>query len=407
MRVWAGPDATRLVFDINSAVEHSVFVLKQPDRVVIDMKQSRFAETTTNPDLSSSLISGIRSAARNQSDLRVVLDLKAPVNPVSFVLEPAQGYGHRLVLDLKQNNSMPATSVVHAPDLFAGDKARPVIIAIDAGHGGEDPGAIGQRGTHEKVVVLQIARKLQQLIQGERGMKAVMIRNGDYYVSLRERTNKASELEADLFVSVHADAVRNGDASGASVYVLSQEGASSEAASLLAANENRADLIGGVFDEKDDMLVSVLLDLTQNATLVASSEVADKVLSEIGRVNTVHKPEVEQAGFVVLKSPKIPSILIETGFISNRKEEQQLKSSQFQARVANAVFRGVRSYFRKNPPPGTVLAQDRHQYQIKSGDTLGAIAKRYRVSLAALRSRNRLNDDTLQVGQILRIPSLN
>lgn len=411
--MWSSPDSTRLVFDTNAPLDHSVLVLRNPDRVVIDLKNTRAEQLQENLDFSQSHILRIRSAPRDDSDLRVVLDMKVPVNPKSFVLNPTQGYGHRLVLDLDQIQTQDSMPVVKTVQSTIGTDSRPVVIAIDAGHGGEDPGAIGPHGTHEKLVVLQIARKLQSLVQQETGMSAVMIRDGDYYVSLRGRMQKARALKADLFVSIHADAVRNGHARGASVYVLSEKGASSEAARWLAASQNDSDLIGGVsLDDKDDLLASVLLDLSQNATIAASTDVADKILSEIRHVGKLHKMDVERAAFMVLKSPDIPSILVETGFISNRKEEGFLRDGNFQTRIARALLKGIRKYFKDNPPPGTLLALNNShapspvEYQIKQGDTLASIAREYSVSLPNLRSLNRLSSDVLRVGQILRIPSL-
>ena len=340
-------------------------------------------------------------------DLRVVLDMKTAVNPKSFMLKPTEGYGNRLVLDLDQAKVAVAKPIRPIKSNAPGHLARPVIVAIDAGHGGEDPGAIGPRGTREKDVVLQISHKLQRLIEQQWGMTPIMIRDGDYYVSLRGRMKKARQYKADLFVSIHADAVRNGHAHGASVFVLSQKGASSEAARWLAASQNNSDLIGGVsLDDKDDLLASVLLDLSQNATLAASIDVAQKVLSQFRHVGSLHKDDVEHAGFVVLKSPDVPSILVETGFISNRREESRLSNNNYQGRIARAVFEGVRRYFRQNPPPGSLLANARDEYRIRHGDTLAALAQRFQVSQLSLKSLNQLSSDVLQVGQVLRIPAL-
>ena len=418
MRMWSSPESTRVVFDINAPVEHSILTLSNPSRIVIDMKNTRLSNDAGKLNFRNSHIRNIRTATRNRSDLRVVLDMKTAVNPKSFVLPPTQGYGHRLVVDLEQSNHRPKSRTVQTVKQHTGPKARPVVIAIDAGHGGEDPGAIGKGGTHEKDVVLQISRKLRDLIRKEEGMTPVMIRGGDYYVSLRGRMKKAREAKADLFISIHADAVRSGKARGASVYILSQSGASSEAAHWLAASQNESDLIGGVsLDDKDDMLASVLLDLSQNATLAASTNVAKNVLKEIKHVGKIHKRHVGKAGFMVLKSPDIPSILVETGFISNRKEEQRLRDKKFQANIARAVLKGVRKYFRQNPPPGTLLALNSQpkpssvtassRYKIKRGDTLASIAKRFQVSLPSLRSMNRLRSDVLRVGQVLRVPAVN
>jgi N-acetylmuramoyl-L-alanine amidase len=282
-----------------------------------------------------------------------------------------------------------------------------VIIAIDAGHGGDDPGASGRRGTREKHVVLAIARQLERLIKKEPGMRPVMIRNGDYYLGLRKRMQKARAMQADLFISIHADAFRNGRASGSSVYVLSQNGATSEAAQWLAKSENSSDLIGGVsLDDKDDLLRSVLLDLSQNATIAASLDVGSSVLKELGGVGKLHKKRVEQAGFAVLKSPDIPSILVETGYISNKREERNLRDKGYQRKLAVAMLKGVRRYFSQNAPPGTRLAMADQKHVIRRGETLSGIAQQYSVTQLALRSINSLRNSRLKIGQVLRIPVL-
>ena len=405
VRLWSGPDGTRLVFDLSDAVDHKVFTLHRPDRVVIDLRDTRAPGGISGLDLSDSLISRVRSAARNGRDLRVVLDLKGKARPKSFLLKPTQQYGHRLVIDLQDGRVEPVTKVTRDISQADRGKVRDLIVAIDAGHGGEDPGALGSRGTQEKRVVLAVARHLEKLIRNERGMKPVMIRSGDYYVSLRKRMEKARDLRADLFVSIHADAFQDRRARGASVYVLSQQGASSEAARWLAESENNADLIGGVsLDGKDDLLASVLLDLSQNATIAASLDVGGEVLKELQGVGSVHKHHVEQAGFVVLKSPDIPSILVETGFISNPREERNLRDDRYQEKLAQAMLKGVRAYFTQNPLPGTVLAASERRHIIRSGETLSGIARQYQVSQVDLRSANGIDDDVLTIGQTLRIP---
>ena len=330
----------------------------------------------------------------------MVLDLKQAAIHQSFQLEPNQYYGHRLVIDL-HGGKAGAT-----PAKPAGGLARPrdVIIAIDAGHGGEDPGAIGPGGTYEKDVVLQISKTLARAINRERGMRAVLIREGDYYMSLRKRILSARRHKADLFLSIHADAFPNRKVQGASVYTLSRRGASSEAARWLAERENAADLVGGVsLDDKDDVLASVLLDLSQTASLEASIDVADRVLKGLQRVGKVHKKSVQSAGFAVLKSPDIPSILIETAFISNPSEEKKLLSHKHRGKLAGAIVAGLRGYFRDFAPPGALLAARRHT--IARGETLSAIAKRYRVSPSALKAYNALRGDRIQAGQTISIPA--
>ncbi|KPJ95927.1 MAG: hypothetical protein AMJ53_01790 [Gammaproteobacteria bacterium SG8_11] len=409
IRMWSSPEGTRLVFDISAPMEHQVFILDDPDRIVVDFKNTSFTSAFPNLDFSGSHLLGIRSAKRNQFDLRVVLDTKKPLKPKSFLLKPMGDYGHRLVLDLDELQPSPVQTPKKSLETL-NNSLRPIIVAIDAGHGGEDPGAIGKHKTREKDVVLAIAKRLYDLLEDEQGIQPVLIREGDYYVSLRGRIRKARTHKADLFISVHADAAKNRRANGASVFVLSQKGASSEAARWLATTQNNSDLIGGVsLDDKDDLLASVLLDLSQNATIAASTDVGDSILRQMGMVSNLHKGMVERAGFVVLKSPDIPSILVETGFISNVKEERNLKKKAHQDNIARAMLAGVTSYFRQNPPEGTLyamLAQQRADINhiIREGETISTIAQKYNVSLALLRQINRLNSDLVFPGQILRIP---
>ena len=409
VRMWSSPDGTRVVFDVNNKVDHHVFVLKNPDRVVIDLEGARFSRPLTSLDYSKSLVKGIRTGTHQQKNLRVVLDMKARVVPKSFLLNPTKQYGYRLVVDLESTTTSTATAAPVKKPVYSSPvprRGRDIVVAIDAGHGGEDPGAIGRRGTREKVVALSIAKKLEKLLRKEQGIKPVLIRTGDYYISLRGRIRKARKYKADMFVSIHADAFRNERARGASVFVLSQRGASSEAARWLAASENNADLIGGVsLDDKDGLLASVLLDLSQNATLAASMDVGDRILGELKRVGNVHKGQVEHAGFVVLKSPDVPSILVETGFISNRQEENQLRSQRHQQRIAKALLKGIKRYFHDNPPEGTVLAmRSNRQHLVAEGDTLSSIARQYRITPRHLRSANGLSNDKIKAGHTLVIP---
>lgn len=403
VRMWPAPDNTRLVFDVSAPIEHKLFTLENPERIVIDLKGTRLLKPVMGLDYSDSLLSGIRTAARNGGDLRVVLDLKTKVRPKSFVLRPNQAYGHRLVIDLHERDESKAPVLTQVKHMSEG--ARDVVIAIDAGHGGDDPGASGPHNVHEKDVVLAIARELKKMVDKQAGMRAVMIRDGDYFIGLKRRMEKAREARADLLVSIHADAFRDSRANGSSVYVLSRDGASSEQARLLAEKENASDLIGGVsLDDKDGLLASVLLDLSQTATLEASAQVAEGVLRGIKKVNRLHKRKVEKAGFKVLKAPDVPSILVETAFISNPKEARKLRSSRHQRAMAGAIMEGVRDYFHKNPPPDTVLARRTQTHTIARGETLSAIARQYSVSLNSLRSLNGLKGDRVQIGEVLRIP---
>lgn len=403
IRLWAAPDNTRIVFDIDGPVEHRLFPLRSPDRIVVDLSDSRLTTEVPIPDKDSLLLKGMRHAVRNGDDLRVVFDLAGPVRPKSFLLKPNEKYGHRLVIDLHDAQAKTASSKTVATKSELDRGPREVVIAIDAGHGGEDPGAIGRRGTREKDVVLQIARRLERLVKREYGMRPVMIRKGDYFIRLKDRYRQAREAKADLLISLHADGFHDRRARGSSVYVLSKRGATTAAAGFLAEQENASDRIGGVsLEDKDDLLKTVLLDLSQAATTEDSLEVAGHVHRNLGRINRMHSRRVQQAGFVVLKSPDVPSILVETAFITNPTEERNLRSSRHQQKVAEAIMKGVRAYFTRNPPGGTLLASSKHV--IRRGDTLSAIARRYRVSMKSLRRVNNLRGDLLIIGSVLRIP---
>jgi N-acetylmuramoyl-L-alanine amidase len=354
VRLWAGPDSTRVVLDLSGSAAHSLQVLKNPDRVVLDVEGARLAGAARVAPAGVGAVKQVRMARRPSGELRIVLDLARPIQAKSFLAAPNDHYGYRLVIDLGVSAGVDTpVKVEHAPP-----DARDLIIAIDAGHGGEDPGAIGKFGTREKDVVLAIARELALKINGETGMKAVLTRNGDYFVPLRDRMRRARAQSADLFVSIHADSIRDRRVDGSSVYILSQRGATDEASRWLAERENASDLIGGVsLDDKDDVLASVLLDLSQSASLSASQVAAERVLHQLNRVGEVRKPQVQQARFMVLKSPDIPSMLVETAYISNPQEELRLRGQPHQAKLAAAIHQGVHDYFYANPPAGTRVAQ--------------------------------------------------
>jgi N-acetylmuramoyl-L-alanine amidase len=394
-RVWPAAEYTRVTFESPSAIEHKLFALDNPDRLVLDLENvevttalTGLAERVGDKD---PYVKSVRVGRFKPGTVRLVFDLKAQVKPQIFTLSPVGDYGHRLVLDLYplvppdpliafldryQNSRELATDerppargdgaarvepeAAQAPPRVAASQARApstrlIRIAIDAGHGGEDPGARGPSGTQEKDVTLAIARKLKERIDREPNMRAVLIRDGDYYVPLNVRVQKARRINADLFVSIHADAFVKPHARGSSVFALSERGATSAAARWLAKRENEADLIGGVnLDVKEPYLKQTLLDLSQTATINDSLKLGKAVLSELGEINTLHKVSVEQAGFAVLKAPDIPSILVETAFISNPAEEGKLRSDSYQHRMAEALVQGMKRYFAKNPP----LARD-------------------------------------------------
>lgn len=359
VRLWAGPDTTRVVVDLSGNAQHTLQVLHNPERVVLDVPGARLAKALRTVTSGSGAVKRVRMSHSPSGNLRVVLDLSRPIQAKSFVTPPNAHYGYRLVVDLGGGGAAAAPRVdkpvkaKHAPS-----DARDLIIAVDAGHGGEDPGAIGKNGTREKDVVLAIARDLAAKVNAEPGMKAVLTRGGDYFVPLRDRMRRARVQQADLFVSIHADSIRDRSIDGSSVYILSQRGATDEASRWLAERENASDLIGGVsLDDKDNVLASVLLDLSQSASLNASQEAAERVLRQLTQAGEVRKHEVQQARFVVLKSPDIPSMLVETAYISNPQEELRLRTLAHQARLAAAIHQGVHDYFYANPPMGTRVAQ--------------------------------------------------
>mgnify|MGYP001815183758 FL=1 len=403
-RVWTDPDKTRAVLDLDTRPEYKLFTLDSPPRVVIDLKKSDLETKLKLAEKHAGIIDGVRHGSPSKDTLRIVLDLESKADIKSFLLDPVGQYGYRLVVDLfpeGKNRTVKQMADVQKID-------RDIVVAIDAGHGGEDPGAIGKSRTREKDVVLAIARELKKSIDARPGMKGVLTRNGDYFIPLRDRYEKARSYRADLFVSIHADAFRKRSVSGSSVFVLSRKGASSEQARLLAASENSADLVGGVkLADKDDMLASVLLDLSQSATMEASHAVADSVFASLNGIGKTHKNRVEHANFMVLKSPDVPSILVETAFISNPSEEKRLKDPAWQRKIARTIASGVQDYFYLSPPPGTWIASHRQpvKYKVVRGDTLGEIANRYRVSLYSLRRANDLRSDTLQIGAELLIPT--
>lgn len=338
-------DHTRVVFDLSGRIEHDLFTLSSPNRVVIDLKNVRKSAALVSDEHETTLLKGIRSSVRDANNLRVVLDLKNKVRPRSFMLQPDDQSGHRLVIDMHATQLSPTP--VKTSQQQRSQKKKEIVIAIDPGHGGRDPGAIGKKGTREKDVTLAVAKKLKNVISRTPGFRAVLTREGDQFVVLRKRVEKARKHQADLFVSLHADAFKSPRVEGASVYALSLNGASSEAARWIAKKENASDLIGGIsLDDKDDLIASVLLDLSQTATIQDSLELGSDVLKHLGKVGKLNKNQVQQAGFAVLKAPDMPSILIETAFISNPKEERRLRSSKHQHKLAKAIFSGIKTHMK-------------------------------------------------------------
>jgi N-acetylmuramoyl-L-alanine amidase len=442
VRIWGGPDNTRVIFELSAPVDYRLFQLSKPDRVVLDLDKGAFGKGV-GAKPGKGVVKDMR-IGHFQGKARIVLDLDGPAHPKSFLLTPAGQYGYRLVVDLGTPSGKTSQIVRTIDDDMAHGKPRPVVIAVDAGHGGDDPGARGQGGTLEKNVTLEVAKDLAKLIDAQPGMHAVLTRKGDYFVPLEKRFQIAREHKADLFVSVHANSCPDYcDARGASVWVLSTHGKQSEAGRWLAKSENASDLIGGVsLDDKSHMLASVLLDLSQGASMHAAHEVGGDVLTALGKIGPLYRDTVQGANFVVLRSPDVPSILVETAFISNRKDERRLGSSKDRQQLAEAVLTGVQRYFETTPPPGTWFAEQRNQrlhliaraatrpptptlvastekvaradadaqdsHKVARGETLSGIAQQYGVSMSALRSANASKIQTgggIQVGQVLLIPS--
>lgn len=462
VRLWRAPDHARVVLDLNASVDYKIFALDNPHRLVVDVRKTKMMASIAQLDTQKTPIRRLRTAVRNKNDLRLVFDLHEAVKPHSFLLKPNKDKPHRLVLDfysIKKNTEKTTkhfTQETAKTTTSSGNVTkrvpRDILIVVDAGHGGEDPGAIGPKKLKEKVVVLDIAKKLAALINARKGYKAVLTRDGDYFIPLRQRRDKARELRADLFISIHADAFTVPQANGASVFALSQRGATSETARFLAKQENEADLIGGVgdvsLDDKDEVLRGVLVDLSMTATVGSSLEVGKYVLGEMGGIARLHKKQVEQAGFLVLKSPDVPSILVETGFISNPKEAKLLAASSYRKKMATVIFDGVQKYFSRKPPTGSYVAWKKAGgkesdlwlassasnssasgnkknttapalsfnpalgspsassdvvHTVRSGDSLSTVAEKYRVSMGKIKNLNSLKSNTIKIGQKLII----
>jgi len=368
-RLWRSDDKLRLVFDLSGPVQYKTFSLSAPERLIIDLSGANLSGDFSQLALSNTVIRSIRSGPFGQGDTRIVLDLSGPVQLASFLLPPQDGQGHRLVLDLR---TAAPLQMAAAPEATV-DKAhskRDIIVVVDPGHGGKDPGAIGAKGEREKDVVLSIAQLLAKRLKREKGFDVKLVRNDDFFVPLRKRVEIARKHNADMFISVHADAAPRLTASGASVYCLSEGGATSATARFMAQRENGADLLGATsllnLKDKDPMLAGVILDMSMNATLAASLQLGSTVLGSLAGITTLHQKRVEQAGFAVLKSPDVPSILVETGFISNARDSQRLVTARYQQAVADGLFEGLQRYFQKNPPVNSYVAWQQEQKKIQA-----------------------------------------
>ena len=432
LRLWQAPDNTRLVFDLSGPIEHRLSTLKDPERIVIEMDNARLQDGLAPLDVSHSYIAAVRAVEPADGKLRITLELRRPVQEKSFVLKPYGQYGHRLVIDLNDEvvaRALPDPEPRAAPPAREVLAPRDLVVAIDAGHGGEDPGAIGRRyRTREKDVVLAIARELYKLVAAEPGMKPVMIRDGDYFIPLKKRTRKARDNGADVFISIHADAVRGSQARGSSVYALSSRGASSTLAKLLADDENASDWTGGVsLDDLEPDVTRVLGDMALDATIGDSLVLGHDMLGSMRTVGPLHSTRPGQAGFMVLKST-IPSVLIETAFISNPEEERKLRDRNFQQRMAKSIFSGlkrssprlvarrgagnvaVRATAPAHAPVSstqsaqTVPTSGAREHVVKAGETLSAIARLYDIHVDALRFLNGIQGSDLAVGTKLLVP---
>ena len=403
IRLWPAPENTRVVFDLKDVPEYTYFTLTNPQRLVIDFKESKNTVSLTNLVDGDKRINKIRlSRAKDKSTTRVVLDLSQEFQLNVFPLAPAGQYGNRLIVDINDKAGSEVEKVEPA-------KLRDIIIGIDAGHGGEDPGSIGNRGTYEKQVTLAISKQLQSLINQEKGMKAVMIRTGDYYVDLDRRTELARTNQVDFLVSIHADAFSTPQPSGASVWVVSNSRAESELSRWLDNRQLNSELLGGgggvIKNTNDDNLALALADMSREHSLDVSIGVSKNVLAQLDKITKLHKSTTQYKSLAVLKASDIPSILVETGFISNHAEENRLISSAHQAKLANAIHSGIKSYFLEHPLADSYFASIGFlKHKVSNGESLSVLAKRYNVSIDELKNFNNLNSNMVRIGQTLKIP---
>jgi len=416
VRVWPSPDSTRVVFDLTDKPDFSYFMLKNPLRLVVDLEHTNKIKDLPSIPKKHQIVSKLRySKAKNSKGVRFVFELTGAVKPVLFALAPTGPYKNRLVVDLydKEQAKPVAQSSNTAVKKRELSKQRDIVIAIDAGHGGEDPGSIGPSGTYEKTITLQIAKRLERMIDAEKGMISRMVRRGDYFVNLNTRTSRAREKKADFFVSIHADAFTSPQPSGASVWVLSLRRANSEIGKWLEDKEKHSELLGGAAGvikntASEKYLAQALLDMSMDHSMKTGFSVAEEVMDELKKVAKMHKKRPQAASFGVLKSPDIPSILVETGFISNPREERLLKTADYQERLAKAIFTSLKNYYLKNPPDDSLFASLKSQHptthKVRPGESLSLLASRYGVSVNKLKRANKLKSNTLFIGQELDIP---
>lgn len=402
IRVWPAPENTRIVFDVKQKPDYKYFTLANPERLVIDFNNTKNSVALKKLAANDPRVKRFRSSY-SKGKTRLVLELAKSYQLTVFPLSPAGQYGNRLVIDLyDKNRSSKAQS---KPKSNVGD----IVIGIDAGHGGEDPGSIGNKGTYEKRVTLAIAKKLKALINKEKGMKAVMIRSGDYYVNINRRTSLAREKHVDFFVSIHADAFHTPVPSGASVWVVTKRRAESELSKWLVNREKKSELLGGgggvIKNTSDNHLALALADMSKEHSLGVSFGAANNVIKELKKITKMHKKLPQNGNFGVLKSSDIPSILVETGFISNHREEKNLTWAKHQQRLASAIHKGIKDYFMAYPLTGSYFASVGYKkHKVRSGESLSMLAQRYNISMAKLKSINALKSNALKIGQTLKIP---
>lgn len=404
VRVWPAPENTRVVFDLSQKPDFKYFSLQTPNRLVIDFKNSKNLAALTNSLKNDRRVKKIRtSKAKQKGATRLVLELAEKYRISVFPLAPAGQYGHRLVIDLydKKIQSIAKQNTKSGK--------RDIVVAIVAGHGGEDPGSIGAAGTYEKRITLNISKKIAALINKKKGMKAVMIRSGDYFVAHNRKTELARKYKADLLISIHADAFTSSKPSGASVLVQSTRRADSEFARWMQNREKNSELLGGAGETikktKDQNLAIALADMKKEHTMGTSYDFAEHVIKELKKVTKLHKKRPERLSLAVLKSADIPSVLIETGFISNHQEEKRLNNARHQQKLAKAISLAVDKYFSRNPPAGTLIAATRvREHKVSRGESLSVVAQRYKVSVRELKSANNLKSNVVRIGQTLKIP---
>ncbi|MEW9798523.1 N-acetylmuramoyl-L-alanine amidase [Alteromonas sp. CYL-A6] len=411
VRIWPSPGKTRVVLDLSDAPEFTYFSLKNPHRLVVDLSDTRDNLKLNNIENDGDLIKRIRySTPKNAQSARIVIELNRDVDPTLFAMTPTAPYGHRLVIDLDDPNAPAVPQVVM--DENTNHRDRDIIIAIDAGHGGEDPGSIGPTGTFEKHITLSIAKKLEAMINAERGMRAVMTRSGDYYISPNKRPELARRQKADLLISIHADAFTQPEPRGGSVWVLSTRRADNELGRWMERTERHSELLGGAAEVITDKaseryLAETILGLSMDHSMATSYDLGSKVIEEMKQVTSLHKRRPQAASLAVLTSPDIPSILVEVGFISNPQEEKNLNWSKHRERLAESMFTAMKRYFRQIPPDGTLWAAERdknRQHKVRSGESLSLLAQRYNVDVSRIKEVNNLTTDVVRIGQVLTIP---